>query len=113
MTAEKMNPEIKQKWVEALRSGDYKQARSCLYDPETNSYCCLGVLTDIYRKELNRSKCFLAGGYLSDNTQEWAGLSSCDPIINPSRATMRSASDSNDILSLNFNQIADLIEENL
>jgi hypothetical protein len=30
-------------WVDALRSGEYKQGDGCLFDPETQSYCCLGV----------------------------------------------------------------------
>ena len=34
---------FKKKWVKALRSGKYKQGRCRLYNPETDSYCCLGV----------------------------------------------------------------------
>ena len=40
-----MNQEIKQKWVEALRSGKYKQTTYVLR--REDSYCCLGVLCDI------------------------------------------------------------------
>lgn len=39
-----MNPEIKQNWLEALRSGKYQQGRGCL--KQGNKYCCLGVLCD-------------------------------------------------------------------
>jgi len=35
---------IQTKWLEALESGEYKQAQSFLYDYERDSYCCLGVL---------------------------------------------------------------------
>ena len=45
-----MNPEIKTKWVEALRSGRYEQGRSYLRSqgPDgTLRYCCLGVLTEL------------------------------------------------------------------
>lgn len=40
-----MNPEIKAKWVEALRSGKYQQGtgRLCW----NGEHCCLGVLYDI------------------------------------------------------------------
>lgn len=38
----RMNKDIKKKWVEALRSGDYKQTRLRLQDK--GGYCCLGVL---------------------------------------------------------------------
>jgi len=39
-------PEVKAKWLDALRSGRYEQGSSCLRD-EGNHYCCLGVLVDI------------------------------------------------------------------
>jgi hypothetical protein len=37
-----MQPELKAKWVKALRSGEYKQGRKYLSNYE--EYCCLGVL---------------------------------------------------------------------
>lgn len=40
-----MNREIKKKWLEALRSGNYKQGSHRLRDG--NTFCCLGVLCDI------------------------------------------------------------------
>lgn len=43
----KMPKELKAKWVKALRSGKYKQGRGRLYNPETASFCCLGVLEHI------------------------------------------------------------------
>lgn len=42
-----MDKELKAKWVEALRSGDFKQTQSVLHDPQNNSYCCLGVLCKV------------------------------------------------------------------
>jgi len=44
-----MNPQIKQKWVSALRSGEYQQTQRLLHDE--NGFCCLGVLCDLYLKE--------------------------------------------------------------
>lgn len=41
-----MNPEIKAKWLEALRSGKYEQGKGVLRDAE-NRFCCLGVLCDL------------------------------------------------------------------
>lgn len=41
-----MDKEIKKKWVEALRSGKYRQGHYVLRD-ENDSFCCLGVLVDI------------------------------------------------------------------
>lgn len=37
-----MDPEIKTKWLEALRSGRYKQAQRTL-SKDADTYCCLGV----------------------------------------------------------------------
>lgn len=44
-----MNPEVKKKWLEALRSGKYRQATEQLR--KGDAYCCLGVLCDLYAKE--------------------------------------------------------------
>jgi len=44
-----MNLEIKEKWLKALRSGEYKQGNAFLNS--NGKFCCLGVLTDIYIKE--------------------------------------------------------------
>lgn len=44
-----MNTEIKTKWLEALRSGEYKQGKNMLRHEDT--FCCLGVLCDIHSKE--------------------------------------------------------------
>lgn len=35
-----MNPEVKERWLSALRSGDYSQARGQLKNQL--GYCCLG-----------------------------------------------------------------------
>jgi hypothetical protein len=46
-----MNISMLKKWIEALRSGEYKQAQGCLIDKTTYNeprFCCLGVLSDLY-----------------------------------------------------------------
>ena len=43
-----MNQEYKTKWLEALRSGEYKQGMAYLC--RDNKFCCLGVLYDIATK---------------------------------------------------------------
>ena len=40
-----------QKWVDALRSGEYSQARGRLKD-RCGNYCCLGVACELYRQEV-------------------------------------------------------------
>ena len=44
-----MNPEVKQKWLTALRSGSYQQTKQVLR--KGNKFCVLGVLCDLYVKE--------------------------------------------------------------
>lgn len=46
-----MNKEAKKKWVAALRSGEYQQTRDVLRAGNYRSYCCLGVLCDLHAKE--------------------------------------------------------------
>jgi hypothetical protein len=42
-----MDADLKAKWVEALRSGEFKQAQGTLHDAKHDSYCCLGVLCKV------------------------------------------------------------------
>lgn len=54
-----MNPDVKAKWIAALRSGNYKQAKHRLRIEHTDgsaSYCCLGVLCELYRQETGEGK---------------------------------------------------------
>lgn len=44
-----MNKEAKQLWIDALRSGKYKQGKGCLMDTN-NAYCCLGVLVRVFEE---------------------------------------------------------------
>ena len=46
-----MDPELKAAWVEALRSGKYKQAKKTLHNKTQGSYCCLGVLCEVAKPE--------------------------------------------------------------
>lgn len=130
-----MNPEVKQKWVDALRSGEYKQGKSRLrrvkdgYAPrrKRDSYwCCLGVLTDLYSKEFNNGqgwKWDKVGAfwywktshkdYLSDEVMEWAELNYDDPVVSiKSYAEGRSLATINDG-GFSFDKIAAFIEESL
>lgn len=45
-TPQKMNPEVKAKWIEALRSGNYQQGRKHLRSLD-DKFCCLGVIEDV------------------------------------------------------------------
>jgi hypothetical protein len=45
-----MNPDIKEQWTKALRSGDYNQGQCYLFSTDNyqnERFCCLGVLADV------------------------------------------------------------------
>lgn len=47
MSELKFTQEVKDKWLEALKSGDYKQGFVHLHNALENTYCCIGVLATI------------------------------------------------------------------
>ena len=109
-----MDQNIKKQWVEALRSGKYKQGRGCLRVryKTIDKFCCLGVLCDLHAQATN---CEWEGGIylgktslLPEKVVKWAGLSSMNPHIGG-----KGVSFYNDEKWLNFDQMADLIESNL
>lgn len=119
-----MNPEVKQKWVAALRSGEYNQGQGCLRNDD-DSYCCLGVLCDLYAKEQNNhywriDECdhmmYNFDGRLQfpppSVWKDWAELEIDDPFVPYEDSKLLQLSSLNDD-GLTFEQIADLIEENL
>jgi len=78
-----VNQEIKEKWIEALLSGNYKQGQNYLRD-SGEQFCCLGVLCDLYVKEGHGQwekeghywRLGGRNGFLSGPVMEWAGLTS-------------------------------------
>ena len=50
-----MNKQVKKEWLAALRSGAYKKGHGQLKNKKDNTYCCLGVLCDIYAKKMKKS----------------------------------------------------------
>jgi hypothetical protein len=121
----KMNPEIKQKWLMALRSGEYKQSRGELnrMDPAGifDGYCCLGVLCDLHAKETGH-KWDIDGCYYSNaglppkEVVDWAEIPTINQIATVRgidvRAGLVSLAGQNDI-GLPFAEIATLIEQQL
>lgn len=49
----KLNREFAEKWVAALRSGEYKQGTNYLFNESKDSYCCLGVACVINNVDKN------------------------------------------------------------
>ena len=76
-----------QKWVEALRSGEYKQGVGCLYDSRHDKYCCLGVACKVYEKETGDNLGADSGGTMIHYRQvkDWLSLrTTCVNYINNS-----------------------------
>jgi len=132
-----MNPGIKQKWLIALRSGEYKQGKFSLKSVVNGEirYCCLGVLCDIAVKEgvlnwkpdiatrsvsedPNHKYYELEDAYVAQllppKVKEWAHLESASPVISdPENSIYHDLASANDSLNLSFNEIANEIEKYL
>jgi hypothetical protein len=102
-----MKPEVKQMWLEALRSGKYKQGKEQLRDGD--KFCCLGVLC-----ELSGLPYLSNDGTLPSDVMEWAGLDRTSPTVKyKSRFAPEYLSDLNDRGNYGFKRIANLIERYL
>jgi hypothetical protein len=114
-----MNKDIAEKWVAALRSGQYKQARGTLRDTEQSGatgFCCLGVLCDISKQgEWNQDdrdtwnyvlRADFSETQLPDFVLEWAGMAHREGML-PRGETLTNLNDS----GKSFDQIADIIEK--
>jgi len=105
-----VNQEIKERWLAALLSGEYKQTDGYLNvqaekpdaDNPTNNngdgFCCLGVLCElavadgVIQKQRNNQNDFFEYGdperqdwdysILPETVKEWAGLRDTNPFIN-------------------------------
>ena len=97
-------------WVEALRSGKFKQGKGALLTGE--GYCCLGVACALYQEAGNRlaAKVF-DGGWLPDVVKIWLGLSSYNGHYFGSDGKMTWLVNDNDYgYGKTFHQIATIIE---
>jgi hypothetical protein len=122
-----MKQAIMKKWVKALRSGAYKQGKGQLFD-EKGGYCCLGVLCDLAMMEgvtdftpSNQTATNKYGGsydFLPGEVKKWAGMKTEDgslrniEIETLSGYTANSLTEINDEAKYDFDQLADVIEEN-
>lgn len=102
------------KWVKALRSGKYKQARGCLSAPETDGMCCLGVACEI--SGLGKwVRAYGDNSYLGQNlslptaVKDWLGLTDHIGRFNETPSKITALSEKNDD-GASFAQLADIIE---
>jgi hypothetical protein len=120
-----MNPTVKSKWLEALRSGEYSQTKHVLKDDD--GFCCLGVLCEVYDKEHGQNNWIaeervdaprykhLDGSYalLPDVVMQWADLNSISPKVSFDTLYNDTALANLNDRGYKFEQIADIIEEKL
>lgn len=111
-----MNKEVKAKWVAALRSGEYQQAKGMLRTDV--GFCCLGVLCDLYSKDYGGSwKLYMFQGemeVLPPTVQKWAGLDKPNPDVDTrSLSRHNDGGGADDLTPKSFEEIAALIDQNL
>jgi len=123
-----MNKEIAKKWVQALRSGKYKQGREVLHRKENgkDTYCCLGVLCDLYQQDRRSKK---KKGLAVDNKYDtitydgfdtvlpcvvlkWAGMETANGMLNYEDMDANLVY-LNDEKRSSFKTIANVIEKNV
>jgi hypothetical protein len=115
-----MNLEVKEKWVSALLSGDYKQGEGYLRDED--KFCCLGVLCDLAVKDgvidppfKATSGIYLYDGensaFLPEKVSQWAGLDSDNPIPNVPRVEDQNSLSGYNDDGIPFNEIAQIIKD--
>ncbi len=105
-----MKPEIKQKWIDALRSGEYVQGRRALQ--RDGKFCCLGVLCNLHAKETNEAWKEMGGGNIY-----YLGMRETLPVevftwsgLNVESFLQHELIEANDE-GIDFAQIADMIED--
>ena len=126
-----MDQTIKQAWVQALRSGEYRQTKTVLHDGA--GFCCLGVLCDLYLTAHNDHWTFGYGDVtdaryidtdyqvLPKAVQKWAGLPHDHGAFvvfdrehdSMPQQTTDTLAELNDRWGKSFDELADLIEEQL
>jgi hypothetical protein len=120
-----MNKEIKDKWLKALRSGEYKQGQGFLREKEDDNsnkfnYCCLGVLVNEVLEEEWDSPCVFNPIFNVTNGIDANSLSSMELIpeqialdkLSITIEQQKILADKNDS-GWTFEDIADWIEKNL
>lgn len=90
--------EVRDRWVAALRSGEYGKAACTLHDRASGAFCANGVLLDTLNYDWSNSA--ISGGY--DTITELLG--------HHDRVRVENLNDSH---GWTFEQIADWVEQNV
>lgn len=126
-----MNPQVKAKWLAKLRSNKYRQGKNWLRitDEEgETSFCCLGVLCELYNEEEGRLELLSSSQYGRGSTYDgeakvlppkvasWAGLLEDGAgyyIVNPRDEGRMTALPILNDTGYSFEAIADILEQQL
>lgn len=108
-----MKKEIADQWVEALRSGKYKQTTDKL--KRNDKYCCLGVLCEISNiSEFSKEEEYLASDiHIPKKVRSWARLKHENGWIPGGEEALTDLNDCGSRDSpgpLTFDEIADVIQ---
>ena len=114
-----------QLWVDALRSGDYKQGQGAL--KINGTYCCLGVASDVLDLPGFKSRDYCPGMLWADtkaklSIKEQAGVFCLADLVSPWKEKLEAVLEDNqdasslvilnDFLKWDFLTIAKFIEDN-
>ena len=111
-----MDKALKQKWIAALRSGKYAQARECLKQESKDGsagFCCLGVLLDISELGNWDINCYLIPDEEGGTTMLDGDLASYRSSLGITSTQHGTLIEMNDDRGNTFSEIADFIEEHL
>lgn len=100
-----MDAELKAKWIAALRSGEYEQARYKLAD-SAGGFCCLGVLCVVAEMPISPD------GERVDTAPEGDSYGPINSLIGTEHQS-EELTRLNDSGRESFSEIADYIEKNL
>lgn len=118
-----MNRAIKERWIAALRGGDYRQGHGVLRS-SGNEYCCLGVLCELAVQEgvipepqpwSHDPERYVYGEDTvlpPAEVTDWAELGSANPGVDGEYLTTYNDGE-DDLPAESFSQIADRIEHSL
>lgn len=104
-------------WLEALRSGEYKQCQGQLevVNDRGSAFCCLGVATLLAEKagikvDRDPDSGQLLGAFLPEAVQHWLGAKTYHGDLETRYGHSYTLAGLNDSEGLTFPQIADVIE---
>jgi hypothetical protein len=107
----KLPEDFKKKWIEALRSGEYKQGENALFHRTDNTFCCLGVAYHVATGELP-----VDGYYFIPSTgvsPDFEFAATIPDILRGGAGIAAQLAQMNDCRRTPFPEIADWIQDNL